>query len=498
MFSSHSVIRRYTPPTCTLEILAKTSPLSRWAGRTLLKELRFKLSFDDPRIIQERAVEISGDREQLEMLCDTVTTYVKNFLQQSVEQLSLTIKIQSSTDSNNHNSNQNSTDIRAREAIDSTSQLNNKDLVVKSCGMLNHELFFGSLASPTSAPKVKLSATQLFDLATVLDRYRTEIEAVPNLNTGDVFLDNSASRKLGIPIWASAAAILLVAVGLTSTKLDIFSQKSSQTNNSIASNSEVNNSTTPEIVAPQPSQNAPVPSPKVPETLASAERLPPPPPVDLPKPPPPNIPDFSKYPLPSAGFDIAKLSPPNIPNAPNSVNKQPSLPTPVLGEKVNNNGNSETIQLPELPTLAPQSPKANSDRAALTESDRNEGTNDSNVSDVESKLSKESARIKLTAANSNPEKTLDRLPQLGEIKDYFQKRWQPPKELTQAIEYRLMLNDNGSIKSIIPLGKTAEIYIDRTNIPLMGESFISPFQKQATPIVRLIFSPDGTVKTFQE
>jgi hypothetical protein len=504
MFSSHSVIRRYTPPTCTLEILAKTSPLSRWAGRTLLKELRFKLSFDDPRMIQERAVVISGDREQLQMLCDTVNNYVKDFLQRSTERLSFTTK-QSSLDFNNHNSDGNSHEIQVKKEIDSAPQLKNDNCILRSRGMLNHELFFGSLASETSVSKVELSATQLFDLANVLDRYRTEIEAVPNLNTGDVFLDNSASsRKLGISIWASAAAVLLVAVGLTSTKLGIFSQKSSQTNNSIASNSEANNSaTSPEIVAPQPSNNTSIPSPKVPETLASAERLPPPPPVDLPKPPPPNIPDFSKYPIPPAGFDLAKLSPPNLPAAPNSVNRQPSLQSPISEEKRSkafgsNSSNSETIQLPTLPSLVPKSPESNSDREAPTESNRNEDAKNFNDSNAESKWSQNSDRIKLTAANTNSEKAVDRLPQLVEIKDYFQKRWQPPKELTQAIEYRLMLNNNGSIKSIIPLGKTAEIYIDRTNIPLMGESFISPFQKEETPIVRLIFSPDGTVKTFQE
>jgi Domain of unknown function (DUF4335) len=493
MFSSHSVIRRYTPPTCTLEILAKSSPLSRWAGRTLLKELRFKLSFDDPRIIQEQSVIISGDREQLEIICDTVTNYVKNFLQQSSDRLLLNTKTQSSLDSNNHNSDLDSTDIKIEEAIDATSQLNSQDLVLKSCGMLNHELFFGSLASTISAPKVKLSATQLFDLANVLDRYRSEIEALPDLSTGGSLRSGFASGKIGIPIWGSVAAILLVAVGLTSTKLGIFSQKSSQTNNSIASNSETdgsNSTTTPEIIAPQPSNTKQMPSPKVPETLASAERLPPPPPVDLPKPPPPNIPDFSKYPLPSEGFDLAKLSPPKLPNAPNSANKPSSVPSPALEEKVNNDGNSEAIQLPTLPSLVSQSNDANGDRSA--------SINSRNNNDVESKLPQDSDRIKLTAANSNPEKALERLPQLVEIKEYFQKRWQPPKELTQTIEYRLMLNNNGSIKSIIPLGKTSEIYIDRTNIPLMGESFISPFQKQATPIVRLIFSPDGTVKTFQE
>jgi hypothetical protein len=77
------VLRRYTPPTCTLEIKAKNSPLSRWAGQPVLKHLRFELSFDDPRQPEDKRVTIQGDRADLEALYEGVTSYVQNFLQQS-------------------------------------------------------------------------------------------------------------------------------------------------------------------------------------------------------------------------------------------------------------------------------------------------------------------------------------------------------------------------------------------------------------------------------
>jgi hypothetical protein len=477
MLSSHSVIRRYTPPTCTLEISAKSSPLSRWAGRTLLKELRFKLSFDDPRIIQEELVNISGDREQLEMLCDVVSTYVKNFLQQPASQLALI------THSNVKNDNNNFPKTTAKEAYSSPIDSNGAPPEIKSQGMLAHELFFGSLASATSGEKIGLSALQLFDLANALDKYQAEIDALPSLVASE--------RKSALPIWASAAAVILVAVVLTSTRLGLFTQQSKPQSDSIASSGDPtadnNSANSPDVVPPAPPQakTTPTPSPKLPETLASAERLPPPPPVDLPKPPPANVPDPSKYPF----RDLAK--------APNSLNKIPSPPPPTTKANLdrssgaaNTNQEKEIVQIPELPPLVPQSPNSNatqSEIAAQPSPDR--GESPAIASDP----------VKLAAADRyNSEKVLERIPQIAELQDYFQKRWKPPEGLTQNLEYRLVLNNNGSIKSIIPLGKASEINLDRTNIPLMGESFISPFQDQPTPIVRLVFSPDGEVKTFTE
>ena len=101
---SNSVIRRYTPPTCTLEILAQSSPLSRLMGKTVLNQLSFKLDFDDPALLAENKITITGDQEQLEVLSNAVTNYVQSLLQQSADsfylnslesQLSPTIPYQS-------------------------------------------------------------------------------------------------------------------------------------------------------------------------------------------------------------------------------------------------------------------------------------------------------------------------------------------------------------------------------------------------------------------
>jgi hypothetical protein len=62
---SNSVLRRYTPPTCTLEVVAKSSPLSRWVGQSLMKDLRFELRFDDPRQPEEKRVTIRGNAGDL-------------------------------------------------------------------------------------------------------------------------------------------------------------------------------------------------------------------------------------------------------------------------------------------------------------------------------------------------------------------------------------------------------------------------------------------------
>jgi len=81
---SNSILRRYTPPTCTLEIVSRSSPLSRWMGRSVLKQLRFDLRFDDPRLPEEQRVNIYGDRDQLETLSEVVTAYVQDLLNSSL------------------------------------------------------------------------------------------------------------------------------------------------------------------------------------------------------------------------------------------------------------------------------------------------------------------------------------------------------------------------------------------------------------------------------
>ena len=101
------------------------------------------------------------------------------------------------------------------------------------------------------------------------------------------------------------------------------------------------------------------------------------------------------------------------------------------------------------------------------------------------------------APQSSPN-LLDTIPQVTEARNYFQSRWTVPEGLNQRIEYRLKVNAEGTLTRIIPLGRAAEIYLDRTGIPLLGETFVSPLNNQEEATLRLVLLPDSKVKTFLE
>ena len=85
MSLSNSVLHRYTPPTCTLQVVAYSSPVSRWVGSKVVKEVQFDLRFDDPRSPSEKQFSIVGDRQQLESLHTVVTDYIQELLSLSPE-----------------------------------------------------------------------------------------------------------------------------------------------------------------------------------------------------------------------------------------------------------------------------------------------------------------------------------------------------------------------------------------------------------------------------
>jgi hypothetical protein len=90
------------------------------------------------------------------------------------------------------------------------------------------------------------------------------------------------------------------------------------------------------------------------------------------------------------------------------------------------------------------------------------------------------------------------IPQTNEVQSYFQQRWQPPENLGETLEYRLTVGANGQVEQITPLGDAAGIYIDRTNMPLLGDQFVSPLTPYQRAMVRVVLAPDGRVQTFLE
>jgi hypothetical protein len=103
-----------------------------------------------------------------------------------------------------------------------------------------------------------------------------------------------------------------------------------------------------------------------------------------------------------------------------------------------------------------------------------------------------------TPPNDSKTTALITTPQLSEVKEYFQNRWEPPSGLTQTLEYSIVLDVDGTIQRIEPLGRASRTYVDRSGMPLIGEPFVSPNPNGESPRIRVVLNPNGRVQTFLE
>ncbi len=538
---SNSVLRRYTPPTCTLEVVAKSSPLSRWVGQSLMKDLRFELRFDDPRQPEEERVTIRGNAGELEILCEAVNSYVQDFLNLSSTQLPRSLgtpatapnstpdEYPNGDSTTNPVSFVNFSTLGTAQAFEEgqgrldASSLGTPDHNVRSFkprsvprdiylqpkGLLAHELFLGQLATEESGPVLPLSATQLFDLATALDEYAAEVVVLPKLN-------KSFSLKQVPPAWTSAAAVLL-AVGVTAAGVKFFNQPNQQ---QIAT-SKVSQQPSPgqrplaSQVPPAPISPLPIsplPTPAVPPALASSPKLAPPSAVPLP-PPIGSLPP-SQMGNSASGTQRSSLSvDPSAGTSANSSNRSGSLSvsggTAPLPPLVSGRGTSSSSSqsaptrsnipsgltappLPSLPSLKPNPTPANDTAQAEPPSNTRSGRSSADRNQAES----------AQATNPATSRLFDSTPQVAEVRSYFERQWKPPSGLTQKLEYTLWLSADGSIQRIDPLGNAAIEYLERKDIPvaipLPGTSFVSPLEGKDNSPIRVVLYPEGKVEVLPD
>jgi hypothetical protein len=472
MIFSDSPIQRYTPPTCTLEIWAKRSPLSLWSDRDLVKDLRFVLHFDDPRLPEEKQLTIKGDRTQLQQLCDLVTSYVQNTLLQP--SLSTSLAVEATTSHLSTMVDILPAETHAPDSDKITSFPISPTLQPK--GLLTHEFSLGSLEAVPSVSSVQLSVSQLFDLVDALEQFSTDIEVLPALN--------KAKKRKATIVWGSTAAAAILAVGITALSLKMYQIASGKDSNS---QSNVKNVVPPVPNAPD---NAPVPSPTLPPTL-NRDTLPPPPTVQEP-PAPPRTPSVPVVVPPYRSL-------PPAPNLPKGQNK-PTVAIVPNEKSSSSSGKSSVTPAPAPMFEATPTPKKNLALPALPPLDSQNATPEGEATNsTPQEESSPTALVPSTASPSNrTNNLLDTIPQVAEVREYFQQRWQAPQGLNQRIEYRLTLNREGAIARIMPLGKAASIYLDRTQMPLMNTAFVSPLEAGNNATIRLVLSPDGEVKTFLE
>ncbi|MEH2299594.1 MAG: DUF4335 domain-containing protein [Nostoc sp.] len=534
---SNSVIRRYTPPTCTLEVFAQSSPLSRWMGKTVLKHLSFELRFDDPRLPEENRVPIRGDRDQLEALCDAVTTYVQQFLQQSPE--SFWVSFSSTQES--------STALGEPELKSSTKTLNSfstqipgANIHLEPSSYLTHNLFLGSLANHSSGPVIQLTLLQLFDLASALDEYLTDVMALPTLN--------STSSTLRFPAWAPVAAVLVLGVGFLpvtwqyANNLREKQQQPAKTADSAAVKTALEPSSSLNFPTPQPGlttpsdnllgSTPPLPTSSLPQAPLTA------PSSSFSTPPP-----LSLFPNNTLARPQSKTStlPTNRAIAPSS--KIPSQEIAIL-PNLGQNLTGSSPQAGTLPQLRNLPPRLSSNAGSLPTNispvpppsldiiPNNTGGNtpnqpspltsqqlDQRINSLQQSSPGEKPASQLPssrAAQNNPfidqlgdgrkpptstqvaTGTLFDTPQVAEAREYLRKRWQPPTGLGQTLEYSLIVSVDGTVERIFPLNKAAREFVDNAGMPEVGKPFVSANPRGQNLRIRVVLSPDGKVQTFAD
>lgn len=536
---SNSVIRRYTPPTCTLQIVAQTSPLSRWMGKTALKQLQFQLSLDDPRLPEDKRITIAGDRQELEALHAAVTNYVQNLLAQSPDRFTAAFF---------SNSNSGTAPLPAADhnTIQPTVTLNSSspefgNIYLEPGSGLTHNLRLGTLATPATGSIVPLSLLQLFDLATALDEYAADVVALPNLQRQTV--------TSPIPSWAGIAAVLVAAVGLIPVTLK-FASKSPQSQPQLASQPALapQAASTPGPIALQPTPpvnfNTPLPTLITPDNI----QIPPPAPVN---PPIGSTPNRSGAPLSTLGDPkVAGKTPgssssntaSNLPNiAGSNSNSRSSLiigggapasgkfsssqkpgqssggisiaeldkmPNTRNGQTTKKSGTTETRTNPapasKLPNVDPALPTVETNplpspaTADKTSPEPSATTGTGTDAGVGVKPGENTNKPGNNESTSNNDRLFDVTPQIREAREFFKQKWNPPADLKQTLQYSVTVDVDGTVQRILPIGNVAGKYIDRTGMPLVGEKLVSPNKNGQSIRMRIVLTPEGQVEALPE
>ena len=436
-----SILRQYTAPTCKLEISANPSALSHWARKLALKNQRFLLKFEDPRVSEDQWSTLRGDRLKLEALTEAVATYVQSFLSQS----------------QNLNRSEDQSDLTGIIIPESSSQ----SIFLQPKGLLSHTLHLGPIASDLSDNAITLSSTQLADLASVLDEHSSETIALPSLNANTAWVRSPVA-------WGKIAALSLLSVGVTATVLRQFDPKPA-----------------PSLIASQ----------------ASDQRLPPPP-IPQPTPTNPLIPPNA---LPGVQLPPIAANPNSPPTTDNpvAVAKDPSTSstTSNSGGKSTSKPDLKVATQPEATgNQVNQSQKNES--ATAKKAPNNESLSGQLPPLTQRPSSAPIVAIpgSRTSADQNSKGDSDPLPptvdltvQIGAIQSNVPTKWTPPEKFSGEITYLMEVSAAGTVISVTPEGQS--LPAAQTVVPENGKTVAPSLLPKNTQSygVRIFFYPNGEV-----
>jgi hypothetical protein len=453
--SSEAVLCTYTAPTCKLEISANSSPLARWTQKPTLKNQRFNLNFNDPRVGEDQWTVLRGDRIKLESLTNVVTDYVQTFLTRS--------QSLSSPESEGQ---------LTGAIVPALGRTTNQGITLQPKGLLAHTLTLGMLATETTGSELTLSSTQLADLASVLDEHSAATIALPTLKNDFAWTRSPA-------VWGKIAAGTLMSLGVTATVLNQFNKPQPQ---QIASTSASSND---QRTAPTPLPLPPTPSPF---NLPGQAGFPP---IGVPTTTPSGLSGISAAPngatadgtksgLAQPGGAIqssstnSQTTATQSGNAASTTNAQPEQgprtltgTTTEIPEASGISAKRQSTTAPKTPTQYPVSPIPTARRPA----DGNTDAADPAPPDVA---------------------VVDRSTQIGEIQDRVKALWKPTAKNTEELNYLMEVDATGKLLSIDPQSESAKKAL--SSLPVRGVTIASPLPAGNKPYkVRLVLSSDGSV-----
>ena len=436
-----SILRQYSAPTCKLEISANPSVLSHWARKLALKNQRFILKFEDPRVSEDQWTILRGDRLKLEALTEAVATYVQGFLSQS----------------QNLERSENSKDLTGILLP----EFSNQTISLQSNGLLSHTLYLGPIVSDRSESTLTLSSTQLADLASVLDEHSSETLAVPTLNRNRAWIRSPMA-------WGKIAALSLLSVGVTATVLRQFDPKPAP---SLIASQATDQRLTPPLI-PQPTPTIPI--------LIQPNILPgiqPPPIAIAPNSPPTtnSVPVNKNTPpssTPSPSTDNPKENKLIIPIAP-----QLEATNPIGKQSLKNESGTSTIANPQSLMRKGQPSAPNLATAPIAMNPSSRSSSDANIN-----------------AGSEPAPPLlrDLTNQIEVIQSKVPTKWTPPDKLSTDITYVMNVSAAGTVISVAPEGE--DLPAAQAVMPKSGETIAPALPPNSQPYgVRIFFFANGEV-----
>jgi Domain of unknown function (DUF4335) len=429
---SPTISKLYTPPTCTLEVTAKASPLSRWTNTPTVRSLQFLLSFDSLAQRARESVEIYGDRNQLSALTETVTHYIQTVLASQPSNLPLSVPEQPESPAT-------TPDISGAVAL-------------RPRSLLTHELWLGNLATEQSGPSLLLKASQLYDLATALEDCTADLQQLPTLIAAD--------RPPVMPFLRSAALVLLT-VGLGTATWRLF-----QTG-PVAVNPSASTSKTAMAPSATPSVSALPPVPSAPSR-----------PLNLPS---IQLPTRSSSPLA-----------PNPRAQQNSNLSERSSSTADLASKPSRTMASRQPSQ-SMTSLPPENLVGSTQDAAGQQTVASAPSASISRSKAFSQSFKAAPAPSRATDQAT---LFDTIPQVAEVRNYVATRWQPSAPLPKTLEYRVTVNGDGSLGGVEPLGVSAQQYLTQVPLPQSSAAFVSAPASGSRQNIRMLLHQDGTVQTF--